>query len=166
MMPDGRRSPKSASGTLGAVILRLWQEYGRKLFRYCGVSAFNLCFGQALLQLFYTGLDWPAWGANVAAVGISAGPAYLLSRHWVWGQTGAHSVRDEIAPFWGLALLGLLASTIAVDVAADRWESGLAVSAANIGAFGIVWVFKFFVLEKVMWKQAVEAIEVEVEPAP
>jgi putative flippase GtrA len=146
------------------VIPRLWQEYGLKLFRYCGVSVFNLVFGQSLLLLFYGGLGWPAALSNVAAVGISAGPAYLLSRKWVWGQTGSHSVRDEIAPFWGLALLGLLISTITVSIADDRWESSLAVSAANIGAFGIVWVFKFFILEKVMWKEAVEAVEIE--PAP
>jgi putative flippase GtrA len=164
MMPDRRRSPKSASGTLEAVILRLWQEYGRKLFRYCGVSVFNLCFGQALLLMFYGGFDWPARLANVAAVCISAGPAYLLSRKWVWGQTGTHSVRDEIAPFWGLALLGLLISTIAVGIADRRWDSSLAVSAASIGAFGVVWVFKFFILEKLMWKQAVEIVEVEAAP--
>jgi putative flippase GtrA len=146
------------------VLPRLWQEYGLKLFRYCGVSVFNLFFGQSLLLLFYSGFGWPAAASNVTAVCISAGPAYLLSRKWVWGQTGTHSVRDEIAPFWGLALLGLLISTISVSIADDRWESSLAVSAANIGAFGIVWVFKFFILEKIMWKEAVEAVEVE--PAP
>jgi putative flippase GtrA len=149
------------------VLPRLWQEYGLKLFRYCGVSVFNLVFGQSLLLLFYSGFDWPAGVANVAAVCISAGPAYLLSRKWVWGQTGTHSVRDEIAPFWGLALLGLLLSTVAVGIADRRWDSSLAVMAASIGSFGIVWVFKFFILEKVMWKQAVAAAEViEVEPAP
>jgi putative flippase GtrA len=146
------------------VLPRLWQEYGLKLFRYCGVSVFNLCFGQALLILFYSVLDWSAMVSNVTAVCISAGPAYLLSRKWVWGQTGSHSVRDEIAPFWGLALLGLFLSTIAVGLAEDRWESGIAVSLASIGAFGVVWVFKFFILEKVMWKEAVEAVEIEAAP--
>jgi putative flippase GtrA len=121
-------------------------------------------FGQSLLLLFYGGFGWAAAVANVAAVCISAGPAYLLSRKWVWGQTGSHSVRDEIAPFWGLALLGLLISTITVSVADDRWDSKLAVSAASIAAFGLVWIFKFFILEKIMWKEAVEAVEIE--PAP
>jgi putative flippase GtrA len=146
------------------VLPRLWQDYGVKLFRYCGVSAFNLVFGQTLLLLFYGVLDWRAGIANLAAVSISAGPAYLLSRKWVWGQTGSHSVRSEVAPFWGLALLGLLISTIAVSWADRRFESSLAVSAASIAAFGFVWVFKFFILEKIMWKQVVEAIEVEAAP--
>jgi putative flippase GtrA len=146
------------------VIVRLWEEFGLKLFRYCGVSVFNLFFGQSLLLLFYAGLGWPGSAANVSAVCISAGPAYLLSRRWVWGQTGTHSVRDEIAPFWGLALLGLLISTFTVSFADDRWDSTAAVSAASIAAFGFVWVFKFFILEKVMWKAAVDVVEVEAAP--
>ena len=153
---------EAAAGNLGIVIPRLWQEYGVKLFRYCGVSVFNLVFGQSLLFLFYSVLDWRAGVANVAAVCISAGPAYLLSRKWVWGQTGSHSVRNEMAPFWGLALLGLLISTFAVSWADKRWDSSFAVMAASILSFGFVWVFKFFILEKIMWKQAVEAVE----PAP
>lgn len=149
------------------MLARLVEEYGLKVFRYCGVSVFNVVFGQALLLFFYRVLDWPAAGANVAAVCISAGPAYLLSRKWVWGQTGSHSVRSEVAPFWGLAILGLLLSTVMVGVAEDRWESSLAVSAANILAFGIVWVFKFVILEKVMWKQSgvLEAMPVDVDGA-
>jgi putative flippase GtrA len=139
------------------VILRLWQSYGLKFFRYCGVSVFNVIFGQSLLLFFYKGVDWSAWLANVAAVCISAGPAYWFSRHWVWEQRGTHSVRDEIAPFWGMALLGLLISTVAVTWADDRWpDSGLAVQLASIVSFGAVWVFKFVILEKVMWKQPAE----------
>jgi putative flippase GtrA len=124
------------------------------------VSVFNLVFGQTLLLCFYGVLDWDASWANLAAVTISAGPAYLLSRRWVWGQTGSHSVRDEIAPFWGLALLGLLLSTLAVGFADREWNSSAAVMLASIMAFGVVWVFKFLILEKLMWKQAVvETVE-------
>jgi putative flippase GtrA len=155
-----------AAGTLTCVLLRIWQEYGLKLFRYCGVSVFNLVFGQTLLFVFFVVLDWQATLANLAAVAISAGPAYLLSRRWVWSQTGAHSVRNEIAPFWGLALLGLLLSTIAVTIAEDRWDSGVAVALASIASFGVVWVFKFVILEKIMWKDAViEVVEVADLPA-
>ena len=134
----------------------LWSRYGAKLFRYFGVSAFNVVFGQSLLALFYSVLDWRAWLANLLAVCISAGPAYWMSRHWVWEQSGSHSVRAEIAPFWGLALLGLGISTVTTSFADNRWHTGLAVQAASIAAFGSVWVFKFFVLEHLMWKQPTE----------
>ena len=157
MMADPGTDRTRTTTTLWFVVLRLWDSYGLKFFRYCGVSAFNVVFGQGLLFLFYSVLDWPAWGANVSAVCISAGPAYWMSRHWVWEQRGAHSVRDEIAPFWGMALLGLVISTFAVDWASGRWpDSGIAVQVASILAFGAVWVFKFVILEKVMWKQPAE----------
>jgi putative flippase GtrA len=158
-MPSAR--PTAAAPVLGVVTLdvvlsSLWERYGAKLFRYCGVSAFNVVFGQSLLAVFYTVLGWPAWWANLLAVCISAGPAYWLSRHWVWEQSGTHSVRSEIAPFWGMALLGLAISTITTSFADHRWHTGLAVQAASIAAFGAVWLFKFLVLEHVMWKQPVE----------
>ena len=135
----------------------LWERYGAKLYRYCGVSVFNVIFGQGLLWLFYSVFEWRAWLANLLAVSISAGPAYLMSRRWVWVQTGAHSVRSEIAPFWGMAFLGLAISTVATSVADHRWHSGLAVQAASIASFGVVWLFKFFILEHVLWKQPVDA---------
>ena len=144
--------------TLEDVLSSLWPRYGAKLFRYFGVSAFNVVFGQSLLAIFYSALDWRAWIANLLAVCISAGPAYWMSRHWVWEQSGSHSVRSEIAPFWGLALLGLAISTVTTSFADDRWHTGLAVQAASIAAFGFVWVFKFFILEHVMWKQPDEAL--------
>lgn len=142
--------------TLEPVLSSLWERYGAKLYRYCGVSVFNVIFGQGLLWFFYSALDWRAWLANLLAVAISAGPAYWMSRHWVWEQTGSHSVRSEIAPFWGMALLGLVLSTIATEAADQRWHSGLAVQAASIASFGVVWLFKFFILEHVLWKQPSE----------
>jgi putative flippase GtrA len=109
-------------------------------------------------------LDWPAWLANLLAVSISAGPAYWMSRHWVWSQTGSHSVRDEIAPFWGMALLGLAISTFATEWADRRWHSGVAVQLASIASFGSVWLFKFFILEHVMWKPKAAPAEVTTAP--
>jgi putative flippase GtrA len=145
------------------VLTALWQTYALKFFRYCGVSAFNVVFGQSLLFMFYGIIGWAAWSSNLLAVAISAGPAYWMSRHWVWGQSGSHSVRDEIAPFWAMAVLGLALSTVAVTLAADQWpDRRTAVQLANIAAFGVVWVFKFVFLEKVMWKaRGVEAAPLE-----
>jgi putative flippase GtrA len=137
--------------------MMLWNRYGMKLFRYCGVSAVNVVVGQSLLALFYSGLGWAAWLANILAVCLSAGPAYWMSRHWVWEQSGTHSVRNEIAPFWGMALLGLVISTFGTAFADEQWGTGIAVQLASIASFGLVWVFKFFVLEHVMWKAPAEA---------
>ena len=133
---------------------RLVQQYWRKLLRYCGVSVFNLFFGQSLLFFFHSIADWPGWIANVTAVMISAVPAYLLSRHWVWGQRGPNSFKSEVLPFWLMALLGLTLSTVAVAIVDSRYDGAWPVQMASVGAFFLVWILKFFVLDRFMWRHS------------
>jgi len=133
---------------------RLVQRYWRKMLRYCGVSAFNLFFGQSLLFFFHSILDWPGWIANVTAVMISAVPAYLLARHWVWRQRGRNSFKSEVLPFWSMAFLGLTISTVAVAIVDDHYDGALPVQLASIASFFVVWIMKFFVLDRLMWRHA------------
>jgi putative flippase GtrA len=91
-----------------------------------------------------------AW-SNVFAVGLSAIPAFLVLRRWVWGKVGQHSVAREILPFWIYTFLGLALSTVLVAAVEKRWESALAVSLANLSAFGVLWVTKFLLLERWMF---------------
>ena len=101
--------------------------------------------------------------ANVAAWMVSTIPAYLLSRYWVWQQRGSNSVRSELAPFWILALVGLVFSTLCVWLAGFFTESTLALIAVNFCAYGVVWVAKYVVLERMMWgDHAPRNVEVEV----
>jgi putative flippase GtrA len=148
---------------LPELVDRLVQQYWRKLLRYGGVSVFNVVFGQSLLFFFHSIVDWPGWIANVTAVMISAVPAYLLSRHWVWGQRGRHSFKAEVLPFWSMALLGLTLSTVAVAIVDDRYDGALPVQLASLGAFFLVWILKFFVLDRLMWRTG---HDVAIETAP
>ena len=136
---------------------RLVQQYWRKLLRYGGVSVFNVLFGQSLLFFFHTVIDWPGWIANVTAVMISAVPAYLLSRHWVWGQRGPHSFKAEVLPFWSMALLGLTLSTVAVAIVDNHYDGAWPVQLASLAAFFLVWILKFFVLDRLMWRESQHA---------
>ena len=95
--------------------------------------------------------DWPGVPSNITAVCVAALPAYLLNRAWVWGKTSTHSVRGEIVPFWTYSLLGLAFSTILVGFADQIWGTTLSVMAANLVGFGILWVGKFVLLEKVLF---------------
>ena len=121
-----------------------------RLSKYSAVSVMNVVITQSLLQVaLLTGM--PAVAANVLAVGLSALPAYLVNRRWVWGRQGSHSIAREIVPFWSYAFLGLAVSTVAVAWADQRWHSNLAVSLANIGAFGLLWAAKFVLLDRWMF---------------
>jgi len=98
--------------------------------------------------------------ANIIAVTVGAVPNYLVNRAWTFGKRGSHSFTREVLPFWGMALLGLIISTFAVAWAAQRWEDNtLVIVAANIGSFGVLWVARFFILERVLFKPLAEIIE-------
>jgi putative flippase GtrA len=125
----------------------------RKLLRYAAASLVGVVVGQSCLFGFYSVLDWPAAAANFAAVAISSVPAYLINRYWVWQKRDTNSLRREIAPFWGMAFLGLILSTIAVSVVDDRTDWAPAILAANLAGFGVLWVAKFLVLDKVLFAE-------------
>lgn len=141
----------------------------RKLLRYAAASAVGVVTGQALLYLCYAVFDWPAVAANMVSVAISSIPAYLVNRYWVWKKRGRNSLRAEVIPFWLMAFLGLLLSSLLVAVVEARTESALALGLASLSGFGVLWVAKFFVLERVLFAPVLEALDVDVgepqEPA-
>jgi putative flippase GtrA len=125
---------------------------GRRFVRYCSLSAFNVLFGQALLIFFHSGLGMAGWLANLSAIIVGTGPAYLISRRWVWEKTGKHSLSGEVLPFWALNGLGTVLSTLFVGIADVLWSSALAVSAASISAWFLVWVLKYFTMDRVVFR--------------
>jgi putative flippase GtrA len=127
--------------------------------RYSMVSVINVVVGQALLfvlvRLFTWYTDWSngvSWTvANIVAVSLGALPAYYLNRIWVWGKRGRSHLTREILPFWGFAFAGLVLSTVAVNVAANLTDVKIVANLANITAFGVLWVVKFFVLDSMVF---------------
>jgi putative flippase GtrA len=128
-------------------------RYGAKLLRFGAVSTFNVVFGQSLLYAAQTVLSWPAVGSNVFSVTVSAVPAYLLSRYWVWQKRGRNHLMKEVLPFWILAILGFLLSTFAVWFVERRWDpQPLFINLTNLAAFGVVWTSKFFILDRYLFR--------------
>jgi putative flippase GtrA len=115
--------------------------------------------GQSLLLIFHVFLKWPDAAANAAAVLISAFPAYYLSRRWVWGKSGRSHFKKEVLPFWIFVFVGLVFSTIMVAIGANiansagaggnvaLWEK-LLPNVLNAAAFFILWIVRFFLMEK------------------
>lgn len=119
-----------------------------RLWRFGAVSVMNVVITQVLLISLYQWTRFGATSANVIAVGVSSIPAYLVNRRWVWQRRGTHSLTREIAPFWAYTFAGLALSTAAVTAVDRLWESAIAVSLANITAFGVLWVTKFVLLDR------------------
>ncbi len=125
--------------------------------RYSAVSVVGIVVTQLLLFGAHGVAGLAPILANTIAVSVAAIPVFLLNRAWVWQLTGKGSFRREVVPFWGFTLAGLVLSTLAVAAVSSVTTSSLAVSAANIGAFGVLWVAKFFVLDEVVFAAAAAA---------
>lgn len=125
-----------------------------KLVRYSMASVVGVVIGQSLLQLCLQVFDWSGLASNLFAVAISTGPVYLVNRYWVWKKKDKNSIRKEMVPFWGMALAGLAMSSLFVWFVDRRTDSSLAISAANLAGFGVLWVAKFLVLEKVLFAES------------
>jgi putative flippase GtrA len=100
-----------------------------------------------------------AWLANVIAVACATTPSYVLNRRWVWGRHDASDPWREVVPFWVMAFAGLALSTITVGVV-DTWVTGahvmpalrpLALLAAHLSGFGLLWGVQFVVLDRVLF---------------
>lgn len=134
-----------------ALLQRARGGRGAKAVRYAMVSVVGVALTQVVLTVCHAGFGWSPTASNFTAVTVASVPAYLLNRYWVWGKRGRNHLTKEVLPFWGFALAGLVFSTLLVAQAARWWDSPLAVNLANITAFGLLWVLKFFVLDTLMF---------------
>ena len=138
---------------------RLQSPLFRKVFRYSLASIVATLVGEALIVLFVGVFNMGEVIASMSATCIAAIPNYEMNRKWAWGRTGRSHLTKEVLPFWGLALLGLAASTLSVwsmghyarslHLAADvrRWT----VLGVYLAAFGVVAVGKFAVFNTWMF---------------
>jgi putative flippase GtrA len=141
------------------MLARRLDEARRKQLRYLIASAASLTVAQAILVLTFGIAGWTAVTANVASFVVATAFAYLIQRRWTWRRTDRSSLWREVVPFWAIAGIGLAASTIAVRAAAgfaeehvaSRLIQTLAVVAASTATYGVLWVIKFFVLERYLF---------------
>ncbi len=130
-------------------VARLTEKLGANggvIVRYLITSAINVVNHQLLLQMAVRWWDWSGGQANAFAAMTAVIPAYLLSRYWVWDVQGKPSLRDELIPFWVIAVIGLLASTASAELADRMFEAKIMISVGSLVGYLLVWVLKFVVL--------------------
>ena len=124
----------------------------RKLAKYSTASVVAVAVGQPVFWLFDGVLGWDAVPANLVSVSAGSVPNYLINRRWTWSQTGRNRLWGEVVPFWVMSAMGMILSLIAVNYADNRWDSTLINAMAQLAGFGVLWLAKFLVLDKVMWR--------------
>jgi putative flippase GtrA len=130
---------------------------GIKLVKYTTVSAISALTSIAVLTLVYGVLGlWSAVWSTLFANVVAGVPSYLLNRRWVWGKSGRSHWWREVFPFWVMSLTGIgfalytanLAKNFANSHHLQHLTRTLLVVGANIAAFGIVWLLKFLILNR------------------
>lgn len=147
------------AATFPGVIERLRSPGGRKLLRYSATSAVSVVVSVVFLVLFNGVLRWPAVLSSTLATAIATVPSYELNRKWAWGKSGKSHLWREVVPFWVLAFAGWAISTVSVDVIESYAQTHhfghllktLVVTVVYVGAFGVLWVGKFVIFNKVLF---------------
>jgi putative flippase GtrA len=140
---------------------------GKKFLKYSAVSVVSVAINLIMLVFAFGILGWRAAPANIFAVAVSAVPSYYLNRAWAWGKRGRSHFMKEVVPFWALAFLGLVISTIAVHIVGDNVKhlhhavQTVIVALTNVGAFGVLWIVKFVIFNELLFKHHPEVLEDE-----
>lgn len=132
-----------------------------RMAKCMSVSIFTTLVSLVTLGVLAGAAGVRAWLANVVATAVGTVPSYLLNRRWVWGRPGRGDAWRELVPFWAMSFMGLVLSTVAVD-RADHLAASLgldhelrtaALLAANVGAFGVLWLGQFVMLDRVLFRE-------------
>lgn len=139
---------------------------GRKLIRFTSVSVISTLTSQFCLFILFNVIGLGVIESTVLANVIATVPSYNLNRRWSWGKSGKSHLVKEIIPFWVISALGIgtsfFGSLIAKGVVnahkyphvshAAAWPKlgqWVIVAVANFGSFGIFWVLKLMVFNKI-----------------
>lgn len=132
---------------------------GRKAVKYTLVSVISVAVSQAAFVFAFGILHWTARSSAIFATSVGSVPSYYLNRNWVWAKSGRSHLWREIVPFWAIAFVGLVFSTVSADTAetyvqrhdlSHLMETAI-VTGAFFGAFAVLWVAKFVVFNKLLF---------------
>jgi len=165
-------------GSLPTRVVHLWQKRdtpeAKQLFRYTMVSVVSTVVSFGMLALVFGVLHLTGEIGSTLIANITATlPSYYLNRKWVWGKSGRSHLMKEIVPFWCMSALGITVSLVGAALARhvstvhhlSHLESTVVVLAANLFSFGLFWVLKFIVFNRLFHVHPLEELDELVEAA-
>jgi putative flippase GtrA len=162
-------------GSMKEKVLRLWQfartPEGMRMIKFTTVSIISALTSLVVLTIVYGVLRLWSEVASTLFANVSAGVlSYTLNRRWVWGKSGRSHWLKEILPFAVVSVTGigfaLFTASLAHNYADSHHLHHLArtvlVVGTNIASFGILWVFKFMILNRLFAQIPDSEVEDEV----
>jgi putative flippase GtrA len=162
--------------TLLLRLVHLWERRdtpeAKQLIRYSMVSVIStaVSFGVLLIVYGVFRAFSEVW-STVFANAVATIPSYYLNRSWVWGKNGRSHLTKEILPFWTMSAIGIVVSIFGAALAThigktyhlSHAEQTVLVLAANVLSFGIFWVLKFMLFNRLFHVHPVEELDDLVE---
>ena len=133
-------------------------EVGRKQLRYMGVSVVFVPVGQILIQVLGSVFDGNYTAASVVAAAILTVPNFFANKLLVWKDTSRDNLRTQVVVFWVAAMLGVSLATgltfLVQQLTEDKSSlvQRVSVFVAQMTGFGIVWVGRYLVLDRWLFK--------------
>jgi len=75
-----------------------------------------------------------------------------MSVRFVWPKSEAASRRMQIVVFVLLSVLGLIVSTVLASLLSRASDHALAPNIGSTAGFGLVWVIRFLILDKTVFR--------------
>jgi putative flippase GtrA len=157
-------------------VVHLWQKRGTpeamQLFRYTAVSGISTLVSFGVLAIVFGALHlFGEVGSTVFANATATVPSYYLNRKWVWKKGGRSHVMKEIVPFWTMSAIGIVVSIGGAAVARhlgiehhfSHFQQTLLVLAANVFSFGLFWVLKYMLFNRLFHVHPLEELDELVE---
>ena len=141
---------------------------GRTMLKFSCVSVISTIVAQGTLWIvFYNLRLWSPVPSNIFANAMATLPSYTLNRRWAWGKSGRSHLWKEVVPFWTMSAAGMAMSIGTVSLAAHEahahhfghLSTAILVNAANFLAFGILWILKFIVFNRLFKAATGEELE-------
>lgn len=142
------------------------------MIRYTATSVITTGVSLAAVTVFYGFRIIPSVTlATLAGNVVGMFPAYQLNRRWTWGKHGRSHWRKEIVPFLSMGILGIAFSQLGAwwarnEVNSHHWShlaNTAVIDGANLLCFGIFWILKLIVFNRIFRVQPLEAIDEHLE---
>ena len=131
---------------------------GRKQLRYAGVSVVFVPIGQIMVLTLHWTTDLPDPMCILISAMVLTLPNYFANTLYVWRDANSDNLRTQILVFWVAAMLGtgfamgLATITDAVTEGSSKFVSGFWLFIAQFTGYGIVWVGRYFFLDKWLFR--------------
>ena len=154
----------------------VWQRRhtpeAKQLIRYTMVSVISTVVSFGVLALVFGVFHlWGEIESTVFANVVATVPSYFLNRMWVWGKGGRSHLMKEIVPFWVMSAIGIVVSIGGAAVARHigkthhltHLQQTAVVLLANLISFGLFWVLKYMLYNRLFHVHPVEELDELVE---